>query len=129
MALTPGAEQITLETMVILRASLHLALALSLVSLTCGLGAFCADMGEDCCCMMENGASPCTEVSGSGDTPAAPEPEAAIESGERFSVAIIDAGPLATSLAVEAPRGGGRAPRTVATAATALYLSHCALLC
>ncbi len=108
--------------------SLHLALALSLVSLTCGLGALCADMVEECCCMVE-GSSPCTEVTGGDDAPVTPEPTSTIASGERFSVAILDASPVGTSPGASASAHNGRASRLPPAAVTPLYLSHCAFLC
>ncbi len=111
-----------------LRPTLHLALALALVSLTCGLGAACASMEESCCCMMADGSSPCTEVSGGSDGPAAPEPASTIESGKRFSVAVVDASPAALSPGTPALPAGGRAA-AAAAATVPLYLSHCALLC
>ncbi len=112
-----------------LRPPLHLFLALTLVSLTCGLGALCASMGEDCCCMMEDGGSPCTEVSGGNDAPATPEPAASIESGDRFSVAIVDALPIGASPGASASAQDGRALQAAPAAPTPLYLSHCAFLC
>ncbi len=113
----------------VLRTSLHLALALTLVSLTCGIGAACAAMGETCCCMMEGGASPCTEVSGGGDMPVGPEPASVLDSGERFSVAIVEASPLGPSSGASASAPDGRASRLAPAAPTPLYLSHCAFLC
>ena len=112
-----------------LRPLLHLALALILTSLTCGLGALCAGMGEECCCMMEDGSSPCTEISDGNDAPVTPEPVSTLESGERFSVAVMDASAAGTALGdSESPRRA-RAQQAVAAAATPLYLSHCAFLC
>ncbi len=112
-----------------LRTSLHLALVLALTSLTCGIGAACAAMGETCCCMMEDGGSPCTEVSGGGDAPAAPAPASAVDSGERFSVAIADATPLGSSPGATASAPDGRARQVTPAASAPLYLSHCAFLC
>ncbi len=114
--------------MEILRASLHLALALTLTSLTCGLGAFCASMGESCCCVTEDGGSPCQEMSGD-DAPMSPEQDATLASGERSPVAVVEAAPGSTGDGTaNAPRrvGGSQAP---AAAPTPLFLSHCAFLC
>ncbi len=107
---------------------MHLTLALALVSLTCGLGALCAGMGEDCCCIVADGGSPCTEMSGGNDAPTSPDQQATIDSGERLSVAVVDAAPPA-SPGVSATAADGRAPRAAPGAANPLYLSHCALLC
>ncbi len=115
--------------MVIVRTSLHLALALTLVSLTCGLGAACAAMGETCCCMMEDGSSPCTEVSGGGDTPVSPEPASTLETGERFSVAIVDPAPPGTGPEVSASQPDRRALEAALAPGAPLFLSHCAFLC
>ncbi len=112
----------------VLRISLHLALVLGLTSLTCGIGAACAAMGETCCCMMEDGSSPCTEVSGGGE-PVSPEPATTLDSGERFSVAVVEATPLATSPGASASLPDGRALEAVPVSGTPLYLSHCAFLC
>ena len=111
-----------------LRTALHLALALTLTSLTCGLGALCAGMGDDCCCTMEGGGSPCQEMSGD-DTPVSPEQEATFASGERFSVAVVEAAPAATGDGVAPALGEARAARAPAAAGAPLFLSHCAFLC
>ena len=111
------------------RPLLHVALALTLTSLTCGLGALCAGMGEECCCMMEDGSSPCTEVSGGNDAPVTPEPASTLGSGERFSVAIVDASPMAASSGDSQSPRIGRDQRATSAAPTPLYLSHCAFLC
>ncbi len=113
----------------VLRTSLHLALVLALTSLTCGIGAACAAMGETCCCMMEDGGSPCTEVSGGGDAPVSPEPASALDSGERFSVAVVDAAPFAAGPGASASLPNGTRRLAAPTAPTPLYLSHCAFLC
>ncbi len=111
-----------------LRLPFHLALALTLVSLTCGLGALCADMGEECCCMTADGSSPCTEMSGGKDMPVSPDQQATIDSGERFSIAVVDAAPL-SSPGASTPARDSRAPQAAPAASTPLYLSHCAFLC
>lgn len=112
-----------------LRTSLHLVLALTLASLTCGISAFCASMGESCCCMTENDGSPCTEMSDSGDAPVSPAPASTIESGERFSIAIVDASPIAASLGGSASSSDRLNAQASLAAPTPLYLSHCAFLC
>ncbi len=121
--------QSTVKSMTTLRPLLHLALALSLVSLTCGIGAVCAEMGESCCCMTDDGGSPCTEMSGGRDAPIDPEPAASIESSERFSVAIVDAAPLVARQGATAQTMEGRILGAARAAPTPLYLSHCAFLC
>lgn len=115
------------------RTFLHLALALTLLSLTCDFGAVCAFAGMEgeCCCpmMMESGGSPCTEMSGDGEAPGAPEPEAAIESGERFAAAVLAVALLPTGPdSLSSPQGAAPAGAPLA-APTPLYLSHCAFLC
>ncbi len=127
--LTPPGEGNILKKMADLRPVLHFALALILTSLTCGVGALCAGMDEECCCMTEDGSSPCTEVSGGNDAPVTPEPASTLESGERFSVAIVEAAPIGTSAGNSESSRGGRAAQAPAAAATPLYLSHCAFLC
>lgn len=110
------------------RAFLHLALALILTSLTCGIGAACASMDERCCCMMEDGASPCTEMSGGSDAPVSPAPASTIESSDRFSVAVVEASPAAGLGATASDSDASASPAPDA-APTPLYLSHCAFLC
>ena len=118
----------TVNVMANLRPPLHLALVLSLVSLTCGIGAACAEMGETCCCMTADGGSPCTEMSGGNDAPTDPEP-AALASSERFSVAIVEASPLTASLDASASTLNARFFEATPAESPPLYLSHCAFLC
>ena len=115
--------------MATLRLPLHVALAFALASLTCGIGAACAAMGERCCCMTEDGSSPCTEMSDRDDAPVSPAPVSALESGERFSVAIVTASPLAASSSVSASISCLPDTQAAPGASTPLYLSHCAFLC
>ena len=112
-----------------LRLPLHLALALALASLTCGIGAACVAMEERCCCMTEDGSSPCTEMSDPDGAPVSPAPVSTLESGERFSVAIVTASPLAASSGVPASTSGRPDTQASPGAPTPLYLSHCAFLC
>ncbi len=79
--------------------------------------------------MMADGSSPCTEVSGGSDSPAPPAPASSIESGERFSVAVVDAAPVGARPGDVEPAGNGRALQAAPAASTPLYLSHCAFLC
>ena len=115
------------------RTYLHLALAVTLLSLTCDLGAVCAFAGMEgeCCCpvKMEGGSSPCTEMSGDGETPGAHEPEAAIESSERFAAAVLDAAPLLAASGDPSLDAGATSALAPLAAPTPLYLSHCAFLC
>ena len=114
------------------RICLHLALALTLVSLTCDLGAVCALAGMEgqCCCpvKMASGRSPCTDVSG-GDAPARHEPDAAVESGERFAAAVLDGAPLPAASGAPFPAPGVALAPALQAAPTPLFLSHCAFLC
>ncbi len=114
-----------------MRTYLHLAMALILLSLTCDIGAVCAmaDSGSDCCCQMEGMEAPCTDMSGSDDEPGAPEPAATIDSGERFSLAILDATPGVSAPGVLDPASRGRIGPAFTARSTPLYLSHCAFLC
>jgi hypothetical protein len=112
-----------------LRTSLHLALALTLTSLTCGLGALCAGMGESCCCIVEDGGSPCQEMSGGHGAPISPEQDATFASGDWFSVAVLEAAPAVTAPDAAAALPMARSARVPAAAATPLFLSHCAFLC
>ncbi|MCP3959458.1 MAG: hypothetical protein GY719_16535 [bacterium] len=116
--------------MVKTRSSLHVALALFLVSLTCDLGAACAlaEMEGSCCCEQMGAESPCMELSG-GDGPSGAPEQAAIESGQRFSVAVLDAPLPSPSPDAVSPRFGDSASLEPAAAGTPLYLSHCAFLC
>ncbi len=115
------------------RTHLHLALAVTLLSLTCDLGAVCAFAGMEgeCCCpmKMEGGSSPCTEMSGNGDPPDAHEPSATIESGERFAAAVLEAAPLLAAPGSLSSSPGTAPAGATPAAPTPLYLSHCAFLC
>ena len=78
--------------------------------------------------MMADGGSPCTEMSGGNDAPADPEP-AALASSERFSVAIVEASPLAANLGASASTLNARLFEAAPAESPPLYLSHCAFLC
>lgn len=114
------------------RTYLHLALAVTLLSLTCDLGAVCAFAGMEgeCCCpmKMEGGSSPCMDMSGD-DRPDAHDPEAAIESSERFSAAVLEAAPSIASCGDPTAVTGISLADAPPAAPTPLYLSHCAFLC
>ncbi len=114
-----------------LRPALHLALALTLASLTCDFGAVCAMAGMDgCCCPVAAGTPPpCTDVSGDRDMPGAQETPAALDAGERFSAAVLDGVPVAAAPGATASPADARAGLGVPAPATPLYLSHCAFLC
>ena len=114
-----------------LRAPLHLAVALILLSLTCDIGAVCAAAGMEgeCCCMMADGSTPCTDMSDGDEAPGAAEPAATIDGGQRFPVAVL-AARFAELSPGAAPSGpDGRLRLSVDAAATPLFLSHCAFLC
>ena len=112
--------------------ALHLALVLTLLSLTCDLGAVCALAGieGECCCpmKMEGGSSPCMDMSGD-DAPDAHDPEAAIDSGERFSVAVLDVAPSPVAAGDPSATAGAARSHAPLAASTPLFLSHCAFLC
>ena len=110
------------------RSFLHVGLALILLSLTCDLGAVCAfaGLGGDCCCPVEAG-SHC-DVKGGDDSPFGGSPEAAIDSSERFCVAVLEPSSAAATVRSSELSGRGSLTRPAASS-TPLYLSHCAFLC
>ncbi len=79
--------------------------------------------------MTDDGTSHCTEMSDTGDAPISPEPASTVESGDRFSVAIVGASPLAASPGASAPTSDGLGAQASPAVPTPLYLSHCAFLC
>ena len=77
---------------------------------------------------MEGGGSPCMDMTGD-DSPDAHDPEAAIESGERFSAAVLAAAPSPAANGDPSAVTGPAPADAELTAPTPLYLSHCAFLC
>ena len=113
------------------RTFLHLAIALTLLSIACDAGAVCAmaGMGGDCCCPMPDRGTPCTDVTGGGDVSGASELAAIIDLGQFFAQAVLCATQeILPPRALEPGRGGPLGP-TSETRSTPLYLSHCSYLC
>ncbi len=119
----------TLEEMGKLRTSLHVALALLFVSLTCDPGAACALAGMAGSCTEgapETGAG--GGLSGVAMLPGTFEAGSTAVKGERLAAALLDSEPVGAGCGLS-PAAVLPAPLGELAAPTPLYLSHCAFLC